>query len=145
MRNSLLVLLVATALLMGCCNYLTQSNNGSSNNNARASYTCPDGTVVSDLSNCPRPMVQCPDGSRARSESQCPAMVLDKQGWYTCNDYANYSPCKEYLSVYCDKFDSTDMTVREAASQAVSKHPGEFSINQLLDIYDWVHTNVFYQ
>jgi hypothetical protein len=49
------------------------------------------------------------------------------------------------MAVYCDKFTPTDLEVRKAASDAISKHPGEFSVNQLLDIYDWVHENVFYQ
>lgn|GEM_PF-2024983 len=34
--------------------------------------------------------------------------------------------------------------MRKAASDAVAKHPGALSINQLLDVYDWVHENVFY-
>ncbi|NYZ79086.1 transglutaminase domain-containing protein, partial [Candidatus Micrarchaeota archaeon] len=144
MRNLLPVLLVAAVVLMGCCYYLLPSNE-TVKNNTPVSYTCQDGTVVTNPSDCPRPLVQCPDGSKAASKSECPALELNKPGWYTCNDKENYSPCKEFLTVYCDKFDSSDIIVREAASEAISNHPGEFSVNQLLDIYDWVHTNVFYQ
>lgn len=72
------------------------------------------------------------------------AADLSGPGWYDCNNLTN-PPCDAYSQAYCDKFTPTDLSVREAASQAISKHPGQFSINQLLDIYDWVHTNIFYQ
>ncbi len=72
-------------------------------------------------------------------------LPLSKPGWYVCNSKQDYPPCDGMLAGYCDKFVETDLAVREAAAQAISKHPGAFSINQLLDIYDWVHTNVFYQ
>jgi hypothetical protein len=49
------------------------------------------------------------------------------------------------MQSYCDKIVPQDLAVRQAAAQAISKHPGAFSINQLMDVYDWVHTNVFYQ
>ena len=73
-----------------------------------------------------------------------PAPVT-KPGWYGCNQLNDTPPCDGMFAGYCDKFDETDLAVRQAAAQAISKHPGAFSINQLLDIYDWVHTNVFYQ
>lgn len=69
---------------------------------------------------------------------------LSKPGWYLCNNVSN-SPCVEYQEVYCDKFVPTDIHVREAAAQAISKHPGPYSVNQILDVYDWVYENVFYQ
>ncbi len=69
---------------------------------------------------------------------------LSGPGWYTCNNIS-VPPCGAYQSVYCDKFSPEDIEVRKAAAEAISKHPGAFSINQLLDVYDWVHTNVFYQ
>ncbi|MCX6771657.1 MAG: hypothetical protein NTX79_06390 [Candidatus Micrarchaeota archaeon] len=70
---------------------------------------------------------------------------LSKNGWYVCNSRPDNPPCDTMLAGYCDKFDETDLAVRQAASQAISKHPGAFSINQLLDIYDYVRANVFYQ
>ena len=73
-----------------------------------------------------------------------PPPDLTAPGWYTCNGKAN-PPCDIIQQGYCDKFDPTDISVREAAAEAIAKDPGEFSINQLLDIYDWVHANVFYQ
>ncbi|MFA6530112.1 MAG: transglutaminase-like domain-containing protein [Candidatus Micrarchaeia archaeon] len=69
---------------------------------------------------------------------------LDQPGWYNCNEKSAYPPCDYMYYGYCDKIVPRDVVVREAAADAVSKHPGAFSINQLLDIYDWMHTNVFY-
>ncbi len=143
MRNSFLVLFVAVIVLMGCCNLTLPASNETQN--TLPSYTCPDGAVVTYSSECQPKMVQCPDGSKATSLSKCPPMELTKPGRYICNEWSNYAPCDTYLQVYCDKFSPTDLTVREAASAAISNNPGAFSINQLLDIYDWVHTNVFYQ
>ncbi|MFA6489585.1 MAG: transglutaminase-like domain-containing protein [Candidatus Micrarchaeia archaeon] len=69
---------------------------------------------------------------------------LTKSGWYVCNSKPDNEPCTTMLESYCGRFDETDLAVRQAAAQAISKHPGAFSVNQLLDIYDWVHSNVFY-
>lgn len=153
MRN-LLIALAAAVLLVGCCGFIPTG----------PTYTCPDGTIVSNSSQCPSqmvtcsdgskawsksdcppPLVKCPGGSRAANLSACPTQELTRNGTYICNEYSNYSPCKEFSQVYCDKFTSTDLSVREAASEAISKHPGPFSVNQVLDVYDWVHNNVFYQ
>jgi hypothetical protein len=70
---------------------------------------------------------------------------LDEPGWYNCNDNRYSPPCDYVYEEYCDKIVPQDLAVREAAAEAISKHPGSFSVNQLLDIYDWVHENVFYQ
>ncbi len=69
---------------------------------------------------------------------------ISEPGWYRCNNLQDTEPCDTMLAAYCGKFNPTDLQVREAVAQAISRHPGQFSINQLLDIYDWVHTNVFY-
>ena len=74
-----------------------------------------------------------------------PPAPISKPGWYGCNGLNDTPPCDGIVEGYCDKFDETDLSVRQAAAQAISKDPGEFSVNQLLDIYDWVHANVFYQ
>lgn len=73
-----------------------------------------------------------------------PPPPLSKPGWYLCNNKPDAEPCASYMEMYCDKFDQEDLAVRKAASDAVAKHPGALSVNQLLDIYDWVHANVFY-
>jgi hypothetical protein len=72
------------------------------------------------------------------------SLQLTKPGWYNCNSNTN-PPCDQFQQHYCDKFNPTDLAVRQAASQAITKHPGAFSLNQLLDIYDWVRANIFYQ
>ena len=69
---------------------------------------------------------------------------ITSSGWYACNDVSS-SPCDAYQEVYCDKFNPMDIDVREAAAEAISKHPGSYSANQILDIYDWVHQNIRYQ
>lgn len=46
--------------------------------------------------------------------------------------------------IYCSKIDPYSLEVRKAASEAVKAHPGSYSIDQLLDIYDWVKKNVNY-
>ncbi|MFH1094652.1 MAG: transglutaminase domain-containing protein [Candidatus Micrarchaeota archaeon] len=71
-------------------------------------------------------------------------LPLSKPGWYGCNEKPDNPPCDSVMAGYCDKFDEHDMAVRQAAAQAIAKHPGAFSINQLLDIYDYVHANIFY-
>ncbi|MFA5049458.1 MAG: transglutaminase-like domain-containing protein [Candidatus Micrarchaeia archaeon] len=70
---------------------------------------------------------------------------LSEPGWYNCNENLYNPPCDYMYEEYCDKIVPENLVVREAAAQAISKHPGEFSLNQLLDIYDWVHSNIFYQ
>ena len=70
--------------------------------------------------------------------------TLDESGWHVCNN-ASVSYCPDYNRVYCDKFDPTEIDVRIAAAEAISKHPGAYSANQVLDIYDWVHENIIYQ
>jgi hypothetical protein len=70
--------------------------------------------------------------------------TITTSGWHTCNNVSN-SPCDAYQGVYCDKFNPIDINVREAASAAISNHPGPYSVNQILDVYDWVHEHIIYQ
>lgn len=70
---------------------------------------------------------------------------LTGPGWYNCNENRYSPPCDYMYNEYCDKIVPEDLAVREAAAEAISGHPGAFSLNQLLDVYDWVHANVFYQ
>ncbi|VVC02937.1 Transglutaminase-like superfamily protein [Candidatus Burarchaeum australiense] len=69
---------------------------------------------------------------------------ITEAGWYGCNGNSR-PPCDIYQQVYCDKFTPLDINVREAASQAITHHPGAYSVNQILDIYDWVYQHVIYQ
>ncbi|MFH1221675.1 MAG: transglutaminase-like domain-containing protein [Candidatus Micrarchaeota archaeon] len=50
-----------------------------------------------------------------------------------------------YYRGYCDKIDAYDLSVSEAAADAIKNHSGSYSINQLFDIYDWVKNNITYQ
>lgn len=59
----------------------------------------------------------------------------------TLETYENVEP---YFGLYCDKINPYDLDVRKAASDAVRRHPGSYSIDQLLDIYDWVKENIIY-
>jgi Transglutaminase-like superfamily len=83
--------------------------------------------------------------SKAVPFTVLPPAAISKPGWYGCNQLNDTPPCDSMFAGYCDKFDETDLAVRQAAADAISKDPGAFSINQLLDIYDWVHNNIFYQ
>jgi hypothetical protein len=61
--------------------------------------------------------------------------------------FANSSQNESEYFAYCDKINPYDLNVREAASEAIKKHPGayNYSFNQLFDIYDWVKANIQYQ
>ncbi|MFH0737554.1 MAG: transglutaminase domain-containing protein [Candidatus Micrarchaeota archaeon] len=74
-----------------------------------------------------------------------PGEWLAGPGWYNCNENRYSPPCDYMYDEYCDKIVPEDLDVREASAEAIAEHPGEFSLNQLLDVYDWVHANVFYQ
>jgi len=50
-----------------------------------------------------------------------------------------------YYGMYCDKINPYDLSVRQAAADAIRKHPGSYSTTQLFDIYDWVRGNIIYQ
>lgn len=145
----------------GCC---LDADRDSVCDSSNSGYVCPDGTQVQDMADCPKTLCadgvtevmdesQCPigivctDGSVVYDASQCPGAELSEAGWYDCNDeaYSDRQPCKDFLAAYCDKFTPVDLGVREAASAAISKHPGAYSINQLLDVYDWMRANIFYQ
>lgn len=61
---------------------------------------------------------------------------------YTSQSYENKEP---YYSAYCDKINPYDLSVREAAAEAIRADPGTYSVTQLFDIYDWIKTNIIYQ
>jgi len=59
--------------------------------------------------------------------------------------FANSSENETEYFAYCDKINPYDLSVREAASEAIRKHPGAYSVHQLFDVYDWVKANIQYQ
>ena len=73
-----------------------------------------------------------------------PGEDITDPGWYDCNTDPR-QPCDAFKSVYCSRIAPTDLVVREAAALAIDKHPGAYSVNQILDVYDWVYGNVIYQ
>ena len=76
------------------------------------------------------------------SASQSPAPTPQGSTPYNFTYYLNKEPT--YYQ-FCEKIDPYDLSVREAASSAIRKDPGSYSIAQLFDIYDWVRGNVVYQ
>ena len=125
----------------GCC--IDLNGDGVCDGSETGNYTCPDGTSVADASQCAA-TITCSDGTVAYNEADCPSVDLTQPGYYVCN-YHNETPCDFFTPAYCDRFTPTDLSVRMAASDAIRKHPGAFSANQLIDIYDWVRNSVFYQ
>ncbi|MFH1520861.1 MAG: transglutaminase-like domain-containing protein [Candidatus Micrarchaeota archaeon] len=105
------------------------------------SYTkplfCSDGVLVNNTAGC-----GCPQGQVVHG-TVCgyPRPIKPRQN-YTFSTYENTEP---YLSTYCDKIDPYDLSVREAAADAIRNHPGSYSYTQLFDIYDWVKQNIIYQ
>jgi hypothetical protein len=126
---------------VGCC--MDLNNDGVCDGSETGNYTCPDGSVASDASHCPT-TITCSDGTVVYNAADCPSGPITEPGYYVCNDI-NESPCDFFTSAYCDKFDPKDINVRIAAADAIKSHPGTYSVNQLIDIYDWVRNNVFYQ
>jgi hypothetical protein len=108
-------------------------------------YECGDGTAVYDPAECPPPAVQCRDGTMVYREDECrEGPDIEAPGYYSCNKRNSSWPCSAYIE-YCERFTPTDIAVRGAAAEAISRHPGAYSVNQLIDIYDWTKKNVFYQ
>lgn len=76
--------------------------------------------------------------------SNCPTdcgVCKVESSYTTFNTFENIRP---YYGLYCDKINPYDLDVRKAASEAVAQHPGKYSIDQLLDIYDWVKSKIEY-
>jgi len=76
------------------------------------------------------------------SNGSCNSPKANLSQIYIFTSYENKEP---YYSTYCDRINPYDLSVREAASEAIKKHPGAYSTNQLFDIYDWVKANIEYQ
>ena len=76
------------------------------------------------------------------SDGSCNSPKANLSQIYISTSYENKEP---WYSTYCDKINPYDLSVREAASEAIRKHPGRYSVDQLFDIYDWVKANIEYQ
>jgi RNA polymerase subunit RPABC4/transcription elongation factor Spt4 len=72
----------------------------------------------------------------------CKSPTANLSEIYISTSYENKEP---YYSTFCDRINPYDLSVREAAAEAIRKHPGAYSTNQLFDIYDWVKANIEYQ
>jgi len=49
-----------------------------------------------------------------------------------------------YSSILCSGFDSTNNIIRWKTLEVVSNNPGQYSMNQLCDLYDFVNNNITY-
>ncbi|VVC03772.1 Transglutaminase-like superfamily protein [Candidatus Burarchaeum australiense] len=117
-------------------------------------YACKSGACVKALT----PQQGCENSGSSWCNGQCYLPCSSGQNFecplsgqprckqkpnnFTFTSYENTEP---YYGAFCDKIDPYDLNVREAASDAIRKDPGSYSINQLFDIYDWVTTNIIYQ
>lgn len=99
----ILVLLIFTLLIFGCCGAVSTPTGNINNAPQGASpiktYQCPDGLIVTDLSQCPKTpspnattTYTCPDGTNVTNLSQCqscPSTCDDNNSCTT--DYCNAS------------------------------------------------------
>ncbi len=93
---------------------------------------CDNGVLVDNA-----PICGCPAG-QGMNGSACSIMP-------PINYSTTYENAEPYYSEYCDKINPYDLSVREAAADAIRNDSGSYSFNQLFDIYDWVQTNIMYQ
>ena len=121
-------------------------------------YYCGDGicnngescsSCSSDCGSCPAPTPYCGDGICNNGETcatcpsdcgTCPTQTPSQN-----SSFSYYENVEPYYSTYCDKINPYDLSVREAAADAIRNHPGSYNVNQLFDIYDWVKQNIIYQ
>lgn len=84
----------------------------------------------------------CPNGCSNDSCNSPKPVEPELSQIYISVSHENEDP---YYGSYCDKINPYDLSVREAVSEAIKKHPGRYSVDQLFDIFDWVKANVRYQ
>ena len=88
----------------------------------------------------------CCGNRRCDNEENCTSCQLDCGACPHPITTFNYAVNDEpYYALYCDKIDPYNLQVREAAAKAIKNHTGEYSPEQLFDVYDWVKRNVDYQ
>ncbi len=129
---------LAIVVLAGCCGLIPEGCSSPYINDSGG------GCCLDSDSNgiCDPETRTCPDGSTVAYGSACPNGEFGN-GTYDCSKYSQ-QPCGHYRDAYCDKFTYNDIAVREAVSSAISRHPGWYSVNQLIDIYDWTKKSIFY-
>ncbi|MDD5340611.1 MAG: transglutaminase-like domain-containing protein [Candidatus ainarchaeum sp.] len=93
---------------------------------------CDNGVLIDNASICGCPAGQGPNGSICS--------IMPPINYSTI--YENTEP---YYGEYCDKINPYDLSVRQAAADAIRNDSGAYSITQLFDIYDWVKANIMYQ
>ena len=136
-------------------NHLQQQNTNTNTPSSNNSYVTPSQNQYLT------PEQQCQNSGGIWCNSQCynscPAgenFFCSPSGQSGCinpsstslNDsFTSYTDQAPYYGAYCDKIDPYNLNVREASSKAIKNDPGSYNINQLLDIYDWVKTNIQYQ
>ncbi len=145
-----MIFLVAVAT--GCCGLVPDipNDNGSDGTTLKCidgtsygtcSYNqpkfCDDGSLVNDTTRC-----GCPEGQVVHGSTCGFPREIKEMPRYNFTFYENTEP---YLSTYCDKINPYDLSVRQSAADAIRKHPGPYSFDQLFDIYDWVKQNIIYQ
>lgn len=157
----LLIVLVLAFGVMGCNLGPTQTSadKDSGSKSVRIEptniYKCQDGTSYKSCSvNKP---YYCLDGELVPNCNSCGCQALSRcvsggscipNNWTTAFYYCELNtaePCKTFYKMYADKINPKDLQVRKVASEAIQKHPGSYSQDQLLDIYDWVKENIMYQ
>jgi len=131
----------------------TQNNNSNKNNIADTSNPNSQEASIS-------PEQQCQDNGQIwcnnQCYNQCPSgdqSFCPSSGKLNCipvssespNGFQSYENQEPYYSGFCDKINPYDLNVRTASAEAIRKDAGSYSINQLLDIYDWVKNNIQYQ
>ncbi|MCX6776300.1 MAG: zinc-ribbon domain-containing protein [Candidatus Micrarchaeota archaeon] len=84
----------------------------------------------------------CPNGCSNGSCNSPKPLEPELSQIYISVSHENEDP---YYGSYCDKINPYDLSVREAVSEAIKKHPGRYSVDQLFDIFDWVKANIEYQ
>jgi len=100
--------------------------------------SCPDGTYLTTNGKCyPNSPQQPPQPEQSNLINSNPQQI----DYGNANIYENYQP---YFSGYCKKIDPYNLAVRQASADATRQHPGEYNIQQVMDIFDWVKSNINY-
>jgi hypothetical protein len=103
-------------------------------------WFCKDGELVQNAIMC-----GCPAGQETSGADLMNCSVPQKVGKTVTYNFTSHKNTDPFYGMYCDKINPYDLTVREAASDAIRKDAGAYDTTQLFDIYDWVKGNVIYQ
>jgi len=147
MRGNIIILLVLSVAVFGISGCINQSSQLAGLNNNAINQTIHQKIATECSSNLIYCNTKCYEPCPAGYIFDCPingnpsCVPAKKPPTTTFESYENTEP---YFGLYCDKISPYDLDVRKAASDAVRRHPGSYSIDQLLDIYDWVKENIIY-